>query len=132
MISVGEPTPFADGTINEVRGNLPASEGKYLNARFDACCVTEKALRLGLLISPTEHEGETEAETRLTGILQAYMRHLEKHIEPTAGVSFSIRSYTIVVALFMFTAYDWCRLRSPNSVSCLPETETTPTLASPS
>jgi hypothetical protein len=48
------------------------------------------------------------------------------------GVSFRIRSYTIVVPLFTFTAYDWCRLRSPNSVSCLPETETTPTLASPS
>jgi hypothetical protein len=45
---------------------------------------TERALRLGLLISPTERDGETQAEMRLTGILQAYTQHLEKHIEPTA------------------------------------------------
>lgn len=82
MISGGEPTPLADGTIDEVRGKLPVSEGKHFNARFDACCVTEKALRLGLLISPTEYEGQIEAETRLIGVLQAYRQHLEKHVEP--------------------------------------------------
>lgn len=40
-------------------------------------------MRLGLLIAPTEYEDETEAETRLTGILHAYRLHLEKHIEPS-------------------------------------------------
>jgi hypothetical protein len=65
------------------RGNLAFPEGKHFDAHFDACSVTEKALRLGLLIPLTEYEDETEAETRLSDILQAYRLHLERHIEPS-------------------------------------------------
>jgi hypothetical protein len=64
-------------------GNLAFPEGKRCDVHFDACSVTEKAMRLGLLIAPTEDEDETEAETRLTGILQAYKLHLEKHVQPS-------------------------------------------------
>jgi hypothetical protein len=76
------PTPLAEEIkINEGGENLPLSEGEHFDACFDACSVMEKALRLGLVIFPTDYAGENEAETRLIGILQAHRLHREKYVE---------------------------------------------------
>jgi hypothetical protein len=68
------PMPLAElGTMSD--------DEEHMELTFDDCSISEKALRLGLLIAQGEYEDDTEAEARLTGILQAYRDNLEKQVE---------------------------------------------------
>jgi hypothetical protein len=78
------PSPTRSTTLSSlIEENLPSSGGKHIDADYDTCSVTVKAMRLGLLIARTEDEDEAQAETRLTGCVDAYRLHLEKYIEPS-------------------------------------------------
>jgi hypothetical protein len=78
------PSPARSTTLSSLSGeHLSSSDGKHIDADYDLCSVTVKAMRLGLLIARTEDEDEAQAETRLAGCVDAYKLHLEKHIEPS-------------------------------------------------